>query len=91
MTDELEDLIQETEITLRDAYRRGIEKGEQASKVALKNNTKMLISFEVYVTKNYKRMVVDDELFFVDEPNQVAITLSQAIKNFLLTYDDAEN
>lgn len=91
MTDELEDLIQETEITLRDAYRRGIEKGEQASKVALKNNTKMLISFEVYVTKNYKRMVVDDELFFVDEPNQVAITLSQAIKNFLLTYDDEQN
>ena len=91
MTDELEDLIQETEITLRDAYRRGIEKGEQSSKVALKNNTKMLISFEVYVTKNYKRMVVDDELFFVDEPNQVAITLSQAIKNFLLTYDDEQN
>jgi hypothetical protein len=91
MTDELEDLIQETEITLRDAYRRGLEKGEHASRVALKNNTKMLISFEMYVTKNYKRMVVDDELFFVDEPNQVAITLSQAIKNFLLTYDDAEN
>ena len=91
MTDELEDLIQETEITLRDAYRRGFEKGEQASKVSLKNNTKMLISFEVYVTKNYKRMVVDDELFFVDEPNQVAITLSQAIKNFLLTYDDEQN
>lgn len=91
MTDELEDLIQETEITLRDAYRRGIEKGEQASKVALKNNTKMLVSFEVYVTKNYKRMVVDGELFFVDEPNQVAITLTQAIKNFLLTYDDEEN
>lgn len=91
MTDELEDLIQETEITLRDAYRRGIERGEQASKVALKNNTKMLVSFEVYVTKNYKRMVVDGELFFVDEPNQVAITLTQAIKNFLLTYDDEEN
>lgn len=91
MTDELEDLIQETEITLRDAYRRGIEKGEQASKVALKNNTKMLVAFEVYVTKNYKRMVVDGELFFVDEPNQVAITLTQAIKNFLLTYEDEEN
>ena len=91
MTDELEDLIQETEITLRDAYRRGIERGGEASKVALKNNNKMLFSFEVYVTKNYKRMVVDGELFFVDEPNQVAITLTQAIKNFLLTYDDEEN
>lgn len=91
MTDELEDLIQETEITLRDAYRRGIEKGEQAGKVALKSNSDMLMAFEVYITKHYKRMIVDNELFFVDEPNQVAITLTQAIKNFLLTYDDAED
>lgn len=88
MIDEIEDLIQETEITLRDAFRRGVQQGEQAGKVALKSNSDMLTAFEVYITRNYKRMVVDGQLFFVDEPNQFAITLTQAIKNFLLTYDN---
>lgn len=89
--DALEDLLGEAEITIRDAYQRGIEKGGRTNKAILESRKNMLNSFELYSRKYYRRAMIYDSVFFVDESKSVALTLDELIKNFLLTYDDAED
>ena len=89
MTDILEDLIQETEITLRDAYRRGLEQGGEANNAILSNKKDMLVKFISFRNK-FVEFENDGEHFFAPRSPQVenAITLEQLINTFLLTYDN---
>lgn len=91
MEDKIEDLIEESNICIRDAYRRGYEDGGVVNRAAISSKKDMLISFESYASKHYRRAIIHDSLFFVNESKSVALTLEELIKNFLLTYDDEEN
>jgi hypothetical protein len=92
MTDILEDLIQETEITLRDAYRRGVEQGGKANNAILDNRREMLIKFASYKNK-FTEFKTEDGYYFVSKSPQVEspINLDQLIKIFLLTYENGED
>ena len=88
MTDEIEDLIQETEITLRDAYNRGLNKGGELNRVVRAKVTDLISAFTIYTTKNYRQSynTEDDLIYTHKETNQIQ-TLPQLIKTFLLSYD----
>jgi hypothetical protein len=93
MEDTIEDLIQETEITLRDAYRRGYEKGSKPNKAMLESKADMLRAFEAHLSKF--RRIEDSEREPVFIPKKTdgipyGSFLTTIIKNFLLTYDDNE-
>jgi hypothetical protein len=92
MTDILEDLIQETEITLRDAYRRGIEQGGKTNNAILDNRKDMLKKFVSFRNK-FVEFENDGEHFFALRSPQVEtpINLEQLLKTFLLTYDNGED
>jgi hypothetical protein len=90
--DVLEDLLGEAEITIRDAYQRGIEKGGRTNRAVLEGKKDMLVKFINYKNK-FNEFKAEDEFYFVHRsPNvESPINLEQLIKNFLLTYDDGEN
>jgi hypothetical protein len=92
MTDILEDLIQETEITLRDAYRRGVEQGGKTNNAILDNRKDMLKKFIVFKSK-FIEFENEGEHFFALRTHNVEtpINLEKLIKTFLLTYDNAED
>lgn len=94
MEDTIEDLIQETEITLRDAYRRGYEKGSKPNKAMLESKADMLRAFEAHLSKF--RRIEDSErepVFIPKNPDgmPMGISFSTLIKTFLLTYDNEED
>jgi hypothetical protein len=88
MNDEIEDLIQETEITLRDAYNRGLNKGGELNRTVRATVTQLISAFTIYTTKNYRQSynTEDDLIYTHKETNQIQ-TLPQLIKTFLLSYD----
>jgi hypothetical protein len=92
MTDILEDLIQETEITLRDAYQRGIEQGGKTNNAILDNRKDMLKKFIAFKAK-FIEFENEGEHFFAPRTHNVdnAINLEQLIKTFLLTYENGED
>jgi len=90
MTDHLEDLIQEVEITLRDAYRRGYEQGGQSNKAILDSKRDMLVKFEAYLSTFRRLEGEDKDSIFLKKSDVMprGIFLETLIKNFLLSYDD---
>ncbi len=92
MTDILEDLIQETEITLRDAYRRGVEQGGKTNNAILDNRRDMLRKFVAFKTKFIEFGAEGEHFYSLRNHNvESAITLDQLIKTFLLTYENGED
>jgi predicted esterase len=92
MTDILEDLIQETEITLRDAFRRGFEQGGKTNNAILDNRKDMLRKFVSFKTKFIEFENEGGHFYALRTHNvESAITLDQLIKTFLLTYENGED
>jgi hypothetical protein len=88
MTDEIEDLIQETEITLRDAYNRGLHKGGELNRVSRALVTDLISGFTIYVTKNYRQSYnTEEDLIYVHKDTNQIQELPNLIKTFLLSYD----
>lgn len=88
MKDEIEDLIQETEITLRDAYNRGLNKGGELNRVSRATFTQLITAFTLYVLKSYRQTYnTDDEIIYVHKETNAIHSLSTLIKTFLLAYD----
>ena len=88
MKDEIEDLIQETEITLRDAYNRGLNKGGELNRVSRARVTDLISGFTIYVTKNFRQSTnSEDELIYIHKDTNQIQLLPQLIKTFLLAYD----
>lgn len=88
MTDEIEDLIQETEITLRDAYNRGLNKGGELNRVVRAKVTDLILAFTIYSTKSYRQTYnTEGELIYIHKDTDAIHTLPQLIKTFLLAYD----
>jgi hypothetical protein len=87
----LEDLLGEAEITIRDAYQRGVEKGGRTNRAILEGKKDMLRKFVDYKNR-FNEFKAEDEYYFVSRSPQVEspINLEQLIKTFLLTYDNGE-
>jgi hypothetical protein len=85
----LEDLLGEAEITIRDAYQRGVEKGGRTNQAILEGKKDMLIKFASYKNK-FTEFKTEDGYYFVSKSPHVEspINLEQLIKTFLLTYDN---
>lgn len=83
MKDEIEDLSEQAEICLRDAYVRGYNKGQQSgSKIPETRETlRAFISF----VKKYRMVYTDIGVHFADGDNIYSEDI--IIKNFILTYD----
>lgn len=88
----LEDLLGEAEITIRDAYQRGVEKGGRTNRAILEGKKDMLRKFVDYKNR-FNEFKAEDEYYFVSRSPQVEspINLEQLIKTFLLTYDNGED
>lgn len=83
MTDHLEDLISESEICLRDAYRRGFNQGENlGSKIP---ESRELLSGFISFIKKYRMVYTDSGVHFADGDNIYSQDI--IVKNFLITYD----
>jgi len=90
MKPEIKYLKDEVEDALDEAYRLGFEQGVKPNKAILDSKRDMLAHFDAYVSK-FRRLQDDDgELIFVTKKYEstTAITLSNLITNFLLSYDD---
>ena len=91
MNEEIEDLMHEAEIVIRDAYQRGFNNGNVSNKAILESKKDMLKAFDSYANK-YIRLTGDEEgsIFVPRQPEgmRLGITLDTLIKNFLLSYDD---
>lgn len=91
MKEEIEDLMHEAEIVIRDAFQRGFNNGNVTNKAILESKKDMLKAFDSYVSK-YIRLTGDEEgaVFVPRKPEgmRLGITLDTLIKNFLLSYDD---
>jgi hypothetical protein len=91
MNEEIEDLMHEAEIVIRDAYQRGFNNGNASNKALLESKKDMLKAFDSYANK-YIRLTGDEEgsIFVPRQPEgmRLGITLDTLVKNFLLSYDD---
>jgi hypothetical protein len=91
MKEEIEDLMHEAEIVIRDAYQRGFDNGNISNKAVLESKRYMLRAFDSYANK-YIRLTGDDNgsVFVPRQPEgmRLGITLDTLVKNFLLSYDD---
>jgi hypothetical protein len=91
MNEEIEDLMHEAEIVIRDAYQRGFNNGNVSNKAILESKKDMLKAFDSYANK-YIRLTGDEEgaIFVPRQPDgmRLGITLDTLVKNFLLSYDD---
>jgi hypothetical protein len=91
MNEEIEDLMHEAEIVIRDAYQRGFNNGNVSNKAILESKKDMLKAFDSYANK-YIRLTGDEEgsIFVPRQPEgmRLGITLDTLVKNFLLSYDD---
>ncbi len=91
MKEEIEDLMHEAEIVIRDAYQRGFNNGNISNKAVLESKRYMLRAFDSYANK-YIRLTGDDNgsVFVPRQPEgmRLGITLDTLVKNFLLSYDD---
>ena len=91
MNEEIEDLMHEAEIVIRDAYQRGFNNGNVGNKAILESKKDMLKAFDSYANK-YIRLTGDEEgaIFVPRQPEgmRLGITLDTLVKNFLLSYDD---
>jgi len=91
MKEEIEDLMHEAEIVIRDAYQRGFNNGNISNKAVLESKKDMLRTFDSYANK-YIRLTGDDNgsVFVPRQPEgmRLGITLDTLVKNFLLSYDD---
>jgi hypothetical protein len=87
----VEDLVQEAEICIRDAYYRGYEEGAKINNLSFITKRELLRTFDSYANK-YIRLTGDEEgaIFVPRQPDgmRLGITLDTLIKNFLLSYDD---
>lgn len=87
----VEDLVQETETCIRDAYYRGYEEGAKENNLSFISKGDLLKSFDSYANK-YIRLTGDEDgaIFVPRQPDgmRLGITLDTLIKNFLLSYDD---
>jgi len=87
----VEDLVQEAEICIRDAYYRGYEEGAKINNLSFISKSQLLRTFDSYSSK-YIRLTGDEDgaIFVPRQPDgmRLGITLDTLIKNFLLTYDD---
>ena len=91
LNDELEDILEEVKISLRDAYHRGYvhgEKGQALINSKLSNPNLILGDFIKFI-KNYKMTMVDGDIRFSN--NDYVYMDENIINLFLLKYDyDAE-
>lgn len=87
----VEDLVQEAEICIRDAYYRGYEEGAKINNLSFISKSQLLRTFDSFANK-YIRLTGDEEgaIFVPRQPDgmRLGITLDTLIKNFLLSYDD---
>jgi len=87
----VEDLVQEAEICIRDAYYRGYEEGAKINNLSFITKGDLLKKFDSYANK-YVRLTGDEEgaIFVPRKPEgmRLGITLDTLVKNFLLSYDD---
>jgi hypothetical protein len=84
MMPELEDLIGEAEITIRDAYQRGFDNAKLSFDKSA-NTKKMLAEFGVFVFKYNLYKNLDGTKYFNVENS--LLTLEELISLFLLKYD----
>ncbi len=83
----VEDLVQEAEVCIKDAYYRGYEEGAKINKLSFKTNGELLNSFLKYVIDNYRIYNNEDfTLSFIYEG--VIYPKEVIIKNFLLSYEN---
>lgn len=87
----VEDLVQEAEICIRDAYYRGYEEGAKINNLSFISKSQLLRTFDSFANK-YIRLIGDEEgaIFVPRQPDgmRLGITLDTLIKNFLLSYDN---
>jgi len=87
----VEDIVQEAEICIRDAYYRGYEEGAKINNLSFISKSQLLRTFDSYASK-YIRLTGDEDgaVFVPRQPDgmRLGITLDTLIKNFLLTYDN---
>jgi len=87
----VEDIVQEAEICIRDAYYRGYEEGAKINNLSFISKSQLLRTFDSYASK-YIRLTGDEDgsVFVPRQPDgmRLGITLDTLIKNFLLSYDD---
>jgi hypothetical protein len=87
----VEDLVQEAEICIRDAYHRGHEEGAKMNNLSFISKSQLLRTFDSYANK-YIRLTGDEDgaIFVPRQPDgmRLGITLDTLIKNFLLSYDN---
>jgi hypothetical protein len=81
---ELEDLIGEAEITIRDAYQRGFDNAKLSFDKSAKTK-KILAEFGTYISQFSLYKNLDGAKYFNVENN--LLTLEELVNLFLLKYD----
>lgn len=83
MIDPIEDLVSEAEITIRDAYQRGVF-ATQESINKIPTARKMLFDFLKFTSKYRKQVFENDSFYVLDD---VMISTEELVRLFLLSYD----
>ena len=87
----LEDVLEEVKTSLRSAYSRGYEHGEQSQFLINQklSNPKLILGDFIKFIKKYKMTSVDGNIMFAD--NEYVYMDENLVARFLLLYDyDAE-
>lgn len=87
----LEDVLEEVKTSLRSAYFRGYEHGEQSQHLINQklSNPKLILGDFIKFIKKYKMTSVDGNIMFAD--NEYVYMDENLVARFLLLYDyDAE-
>lgn len=87
ITDPVEDIVGEAEISVRTAYQRGYEQGkrEQGNINAKLSNPRIILKDFMGFVKKYKMTLIDGEVKFSD--NDYVYMDENLIARFLLLYD----
>ena len=87
LEDTLEDILEETKISLRGAYHRGYVHGEQSQYLinSKLSNPKLILGDFIKFIKNYKMTMLDGEIKFSN--NDYVYMDENIINLFLLKYD----
>ena len=87
ITDPVEDIVSEAEISIREAYHRGWNDGHsEAGKTNDKlSNPRIILKDFIVFMKGFKLVAYDNEKFFSN--GEHAVTDDSIISNFLLRFD----
>ena len=90
MKPELAFLMDDIEESLQEAYDMGLKEGGQPNKAILDSKLNMLVKFDSYLHKNYRRLEDGENVLFIEKNDSwnKAYYIETIVRTFLLSYDD---